>query len=188
MILVQEVETRSPNRLELPKWHLPHDLIDIPYKRFPGDLVSLGRDKGVAVFLASLDDLPDYRRLFARVLTQDLAVRWVDPRHVRNNLPPIILNELFGYQLCGDRQSLAAIVTGLDGDVRQRQQQGVLVRRNELALGQQSLDVGQKLELLLSGWRAHEGLSQYTAFSGMIQRTPPRGSGTSPLYRGMMWT
>jgi len=29
---------------------------------------------------------------------------------------------------------------------------------------------------------------QYTLFSGTAPRTPPRGSSTSPAYRGMTWT
>jgi hypothetical protein len=29
---------------------------------------------------------------------------------------------------------------------------------------------------------------QYTLFSGTAPRTPPRGSSTSPAYRGMRWT
>ena len=30
--------------------------------------------------------------------------------------------------------------------------------------------------------------SQYRALSGIAHRTPPRGSSTSPLYRGTKWT
>jgi hypothetical protein len=32
------------------------------------------------------------------------------------------------------------------------------------------------------------GFSQYILFSGIAPRTPPRGSATSPAYRGMTWT
>jgi hypothetical protein len=103
-------------------------------------------------------------------------------------LSPVILDELLSDQLRGDGERFAAVIARLNRDVRQREQEGILVGGYELTLGQQSLEVGQKLELLLGSWFAHEEFSQYTALSGMTHRMPPRGSGTSPRNRGMMWT
>ena len=81
-------------------------------------------------------------------------------RNVGDALPPIILDELFGNQLGRNRKLLAAVVSGFDRDVRQSQQEGVLVGRDELPLGHEALEVGQEAELLLSSGRTHDFSSQ----------------------------
>jgi hypothetical protein len=68
----------------------------------------------------------------------------------------------------------------LQAQVRERVQQRELVRRDEVAFGEQALEFPQKLELADRLVGHCSVLSQYAALSGMTHRTPPRGSSTSP--------
>ncbi len=62
----------------------------------------------------------------------------------------------------------------LQAQIRERVQQRELVRRAEVAFGEQALKLAQKLEL--ADWRVtHDSpLCEYTALSGSPQRIPPR--------------
>ena len=101
--------------------------------------------------LPGLDDMSDNGGLFACVLSQHLAGHRVALGNVWHDLPPVILYELLGYQLCGYRQGCSGVVACLDGYVCQRQQQSILVGCHELSLTEQSLEVGEELDLLLGG-------------------------------------
>ena len=77
------------------------------------------------------------------------------------------------------------------GEVGQGVDEGELVAGDEQPFSQQPLDVPQELNLLLGSrdGPCHRCPSpQYAAFFGTIQRTPPLGSATSPVRRGMTWT
>src|SRR6186713_2474723 len=96
-------------------------------------------------------------------------------------LSPVVLNKLFRQLPCFDDHGIAGIIARRDSNVGDGENESVLIGRNKLALRQEALDVGEELHLVFSGGFHRD---QYGAFSGMIQRTPPLGSGMSPRNRG----
>ncbi len=93
---------------------------------------------------------------------------------------PVELDELLGQPLHLDVERSAGVVAALDRDVDQRDQERELVGRDELTLVEDLLHARQEDDLIGVGWHLRHGLFQYAARSGMIHRTPPRGSGMSP--------
>jgi len=65
-------------------------------------------------------------------------------------LPPVELHELLGDVLGVEVERTGGVVGALDGELRQGEQEGELVRRDERALGQDALDPKQECELIFS--------------------------------------
>jgi len=102
---------------------------------------------------------------------------------IRDRLPPVILNELRSDRLRSDGERRPGIISPLDRQIRECEEQGELVRRGELALVQDSLKIHQELDLII-GSRRHL-FPPVRRLSAITHLTPPRGSGTSPRRRGM---
>ena len=62
---------------------------------------------------------------------------------------PVVGDEFFCDLDRMDHKRRAVVLSVLNADVRNREQQGIFVGRRELALAEQALEVAQKLKLLL---------------------------------------
>jgi hypothetical protein len=62
---------------------------------------------------------------------------------------PVISDKLFGNLVGMDYKRSAVVLSVLNADVGNREQQGIFIGGGELPFTEQALDVAQKLELLL---------------------------------------
>ena len=86
-ILVKKIELFTPDRLELPERHLPHDLVKVACEGLPNPRITSGIVQRIVEFASSLQYPPDDRRLAASILSQDLTGRRIGPEDARDNLP-----------------------------------------------------------------------------------------------------
>lgn len=109
----------------------------------------------------------------ALVLRQDGAAEG-------SGVAPVKFDELLGNPVDLHVERRARIIATLDRYLDERDQQCELVGRDELTFVEDLLDPRQKDYLIGVRRDPRHGLFQYRARSGMIHRTPPRGSAMSP--------
>lgn len=174
---VEELDDLPTHPLQLPEWLLADHDIYRAHELAP-PVLAHGVAKGVAESrLPRAHDPGDCLAFGACAVAEEIgALEEVD-------LPPVVAGEAFGDRPGRQFQGVAGVVAALEGEVGKGEEEGVLVGGDEVALGEDALELREEVELRLGGGEAH----QYFAFPGTTHLTPPRGSSTSPFFRGITW-
>src|SRR5688572_24524762 len=85
----------------------------------------------------------------ASLLAQNLRGVRLVLRDIGNSLAPVEFDELLGNAPGLNRHFSAAVIAVFHREVRQGQEKRVLVSRDELTLGQQTLEIRQERELFV---------------------------------------
>ena len=105
-VLVQEVEPFLAHSLKLPQGHHPYNGGNLPDERSPCWPANHCR-KRITVYAASVTKRIQNRRLSPGVLLEYESLRRC---RVRHSLPPVVLDELFGYLVDRQNEDRATVV------------------------------------------------------------------------------
>ena len=134
LVLVEELELAASERLELPEGHHRHDAFHPGDQRLPLLVVAANVGLVRRHAFADFQHAGQHLSRLPRVLRQDPRRVGAPDRRPRCRLPPVVRDELLGDLLHRDLELAAGVVAQLDREVGQRDQQGELVARDELAL------------------------------------------------------
>jgi hypothetical protein len=109
-IRIQEVEGLIADPLKPPQRLLPEDSLDTKYQCIPCPRVLFKRGQRVAVPQTRVAHVVHDCCLLVGVLYQEQAVCRSRTGHVRDDMPPIVLDEFLGQPLCRDYHRPAGVV------------------------------------------------------------------------------